>query len=167
MSPMRCASTKPATCISSRCATTSCGASTRTRRRSRPSRGPAKPAIQVTASQRAAPCSTNRTAYNSTHADLYISDILNHRIRRVDAASGIISTFGGTGAREGTADRAKVSETPLHGPRAIDFDANGDMWIALREGNAVYRVDMKTGIIHHVAGTGKRGLTTKTEVAKR
>ena len=47
--------------------------------------------------------------------------------------------------------------TPLHGPRAIDFDANGDMWIALREGNAVYRVDMKTGMIHHVAGTGERG----------
>ena len=99
--------------------------------------------------------------------DLFISDILNHRIRRVDAASGMIVTFGGTGAREGTVDRSKVNETPLHGPRAIDFDADGDMWIALREGNAVYRVDMKTGIIHHVAGTGKRGLTTKTEVAKR
>jgi hypothetical protein len=101
-----------------------------------------------------------------SRGDLYISDILNHRIRRVDAASGIISTFGGTGARDGTADRAKVSETPLHGPRAIDFDANGDMWIALREGNAVYRVDMKTGVIHHVAGTGKRGSTTKPDLAK-
>jgi len=102
-----------------------------------------------------------------SRGDLYISDILNHRIRRVDAASGMILTFGGTGAKEGTADGAKVEETPLHGPRAIDFDANGDMWIALREGNAVYRVDMKTGTIHHVAGTGKSGSTTRLEAAKR
>jgi streptogramin lyase len=60
-----------------------------------------------------------------------------------------------------------VSETPLHGPRAIDFDTSGDMWIALREGNAIYRVDMKTGVIHHVAGTGERGSTTKPEVGKK
>ena len=99
--------------------------------------------------------------------DLYISDILNHRIRRVDAASGMIFTFGGTGAKKDTVDRAKISETPLHGPRAIDFDTNGDMWIALREGNAVYRVDMKAGVIHHVAGTGQRGSTTKLEFAKK
>ena len=98
--------------------------------------------------------------------NLYISDILNHRIRRVDA-SGTIFTFGGTGEKGDTRDGAKVSATPLHGPRAIDFDANGDMWIALREGNAVYRVDMKAGIIHHVAGTGERGSTTKLEFGKK
>jgi streptogramin lyase len=102
-----------------------------------------------------------------SRGDLYISDILNHRIRRVDAASGMISTFGGTGAKERTVDGAKVSKTPLHGPRAIDFDANGDMWIALREGNAVYRVEMKTGSIHHVAGTGRRGSTIKAGSAKK
>ena len=103
----------------------------------------------------------------NSRGDLYISDILNHRIRLVDAASGMISTFGGTGVKAITADQAKINETPLHGPRAIDFDASGHMWIALREGNAVYRVDMKTGVIHHVAGTGRRGFTTKTENAKR
>jgi streptogramin lyase len=96
--------------------------------------------------------------------DLYISDILNHRIRRVDAASGIISTFGGTGAKEVTVDGANVSKTPLHGPRAIDFDSKGDMWIALREGNAVYRIDMKTGVIHHVAGTGQMWIAPRDAV---
>jgi len=95
---------------------------------------------------------------------LYISDILNHRIRRVDAASGMISTFGGTGAKQDTVDGANVSKTPLHGPRAIDFDANGDMWLALREGNAVYRVDMKTGVIHHVAGTGHMWIAPRDAV---
>lgn len=102
-----------------------------------------------------------------SRGDLYICDILNHRVRRVDAASGMIFTFGGTGAKADTADRKKIGRTPLHGPRAIDFDAKGDMWIALREGNAVYRVDMKTGTIFHVAGTGERGSTPKVEFAKR
>jgi streptogramin lyase len=98
--------------------------------------------------------------------DLYICDILNHRIRRVDA-SGKIFTFGGTGAKARTVEGTNITTTPLHGPRAIDFDNQGDMWLALREGNAVYRIDMKTGVIFHVAGTGESGATRKLEPAKK
>jgi streptogramin lyase len=101
-----------------------------------------------------------------SRGDLFICDIVNHRIRRVDPASGTIFTFGGTGAKARTVDRTNINATPLHGPRAIDFDAKGDMWLALREGNAVYRIDMKTGVIFHVAGTGQRGATRKLEPAK-
>jgi len=79
----------------------------------------------------------------------------------------MIFTYGGNGAKGETVDRAKIARTPLHGPRAIDFDAKGEMWLALREGNAVYRVDMKTGVIHHVAGTGERGSTTKLEFGRK
>ena len=89
--------------------------------------------------------------------DLYICDILNHRIRKVDMKTGVITTFAGTGEQRPTPDGAKIAGTPLNGPRAIDFDRRGDMWLALREGNAVYRLDMKAGTIHHVAGTGEKG----------
>jgi len=97
---------------------------------------------------------------------LYICDIGNHRIRKVDARTGIITTFAGTGERKPTADGAKIAGTPLNGPRAIDFDAQGNMWLALREGNAVYKLDMKRGTIHHVAGTGKKGFTGNGGPAK-
>jgi streptogramin lyase len=90
---------------------------------------------------------------------LYICDIGNHRIRKVDMTTGMISTFAGTGQRLPTPDGSKIAGTPLNGPRAIDFDARGDMWLALREGNKVFRLDMKAGTIHHVAGTGKMGFT--------
>ena len=90
---------------------------------------------------------------------LYICDIANHRIRKVDAKTGIITTFAGTGSKTATPDGAPISGTPLNGPRAIDFDKNGDLWLALREGNAVYRFDRKVGVIRHVAGTGKTGFT--------
>src|SRR5262245_51856535 len=89
--------------------------------------------------------------------DLYICDILNHRIRKVDMKTGVITAFAGTGEQRPTPDGAKIAGTPLNGPRAIDFDRRGDMWLALREGNAVYRLDMKAGTIHHVAGTGEKG----------
>jgi streptogramin lyase len=91
--------------------------------------------------------------------DLYVCDIGNHRIRRVEMKTGLITTFAGTGEKLTTPDGVRLEGTPLNGPRAIDFDRKGDLWLALREGNAVYRIDMKARTIHHVAGTGAQGFT--------
>jgi streptogramin lyase len=71
--------------------------------------------------------------------------------------TGIITTFAGTGERAPTPDGAPIRGTPLRGPRAIDFDREGNLWLALREGNAVYKLDLRAGVIHHVAGTGEKG----------
>ena len=89
--------------------------------------------------------------------DLYICDIGNHRIRKVDMKTGIITTFAGTGEAAPTPDGAPIDKTPLRGPRAIDFDREGNMWLALREGNAVYKLDLRARVIRHVAGTGEQG----------
>jgi len=91
--------------------------------------------------------------------DLYICDIGNHRVRRVEMKTGLISTFAGTGERSATPDGAAISGTPLNGPRAIDFDRAGNLWLALREGNAVFKLDLQAGKISHTAGTGKKGFT--------
>jgi DNA-binding beta-propeller fold protein YncE len=98
--------------------------------------------------------------------NLYVCDIRNHRIRRVNLQSGIISTFAGTGKRAPTPDGAKIAGTPLNGPRAIDFDKQGNLWLALREGNAVYKLDLKRGRLHHVAGTGVQGFSGNGGPAK-
>ncbi len=98
--------------------------------------------------------------------NLYICDIGNHRIRRVDMKRGVITTFAGTGERQRTPDGAQITGTPLNGPRAIDF-AGHQMWLAMREGNTVYRLDLKRGTIHHEAGTGKRGFTGNGGPAKQ
>jgi len=98
--------------------------------------------------------------------NLYICDIRNHRIRRVHLKSGIITTFAGTGERSATPDGARIAGTPLNGPRALDFDKQGNLWLALREGNAVYKLDMKRGTLHHVAGTGAQGFTGNGGPAK-
>ena len=98
--------------------------------------------------------------------NIFICDIGNHCIRRVDARTGIITTFAGTGAKAPTPDGAPIAGTPLNGPRAIDFDRDGNLWLALREGNAVYKLDLRAGTIHHVAGTGKQGFTGNGGPAK-
>lgn len=90
---------------------------------------------------------------------LYICDIGNHRVRRVNLETGIIETFAGTGAPKFTPDGSPVQGTPLNGPRALDFDGQGGLILALREGNAVYRIDLKTMTYRHLAGTGKSGYT--------
>lgn len=92
--------------------------------------------------------------------DLFICDIGNHRIRKVDAETGKISTYCGTGEKAGPADGSKISpSTSLKGPRALAIDADGNLWLALREGNRVVKFDQQAGTIHHIAGTGKSGFT--------
>ncbi|HUG89963.1 MAG TPA: hypothetical protein VML55_03960 [Planctomycetaceae bacterium] len=88
---------------------------------------------------------------------LYICDIGNHRIRRVELNTGRITTFAGTGERKPTPDGAPLAGAPLNGPRALDFDGADSLYLALREGNAVYRIDLRAGRLHHLAGTGEQG----------
>jgi sugar lactone lactonase YvrE len=88
---------------------------------------------------------------------LLICDVGNHRIRQVEFSSGTIETYGGTGERQPTPDGAPVKSAPLNGPRAIAINRDGDLYLALREGNAIYRITPKTATIHHVAGTGEQG----------
>jgi len=90
---------------------------------------------------------------------LLICDILNFRVRSLDPASGIIETWAGTGQRGVAADGAPLKTTPLDGPRAIAIDRSGDYYLALREGNAIYRMDMKGGKVYRYAGTGEKGFT--------
>lgn len=93
----------------------------------------------------------------SPTGDLFICDIGNHRIRRVEMKTGQIETFGGTGEQKATPEGVNIHTAPLNGPRALDFDRAGNLWLALREGNVVLKIDHETGIVHRIAGTGEKG----------
>jgi sugar lactone lactonase YvrE len=89
---------------------------------------------------------------------LLICDVGNHRLRRVDLKNGRIETYAGTGDRAPTPDGARLNGTPLNGPRTMAF-LGGELYLALREGNAIYRIAPRTATIHHVAGTASQGYT--------
>jgi sugar lactone lactonase YvrE len=90
---------------------------------------------------------------------LLICDILNFRIRSLDPKAGTIDTWAGTGQRGSAADGASLTGTPLDGPRALAIDKAGNYYLALREGNAIYRLDVKGGKMYRFAGTGEKGFT--------
>jgi DNA-binding beta-propeller fold protein YncE len=80
--------------------------------------------------------------YFDRDGSLLICDIMNNRIRRV--LHGIIDTWNVTGAA-------------LRGPRTIAIGPSGDLYVALREGNAIYSIDAQTHALHHIGGTGVQG----------
>ncbi len=93
------------------------------------------------------------------HDNLYICDISNNRVRVVNPETGIVTTFLGNGQRGFLPDGATIGILPVSGPRALDFDGT-NLWLALREGNAVYRLNMEVGTVTHIAGKGgKNGYT--------
>jgi streptogramin lyase len=89
--------------------------------------------------------------------DLYIADVSDQRIRRVDSRTGLITTAVGTGRREFAGDGGPAVAASIMGARGVAFSRDGTMYICEREGNRIRRVDPTTGIIRTVAGTGARG----------
>jgi DNA-binding beta-propeller fold protein YncE len=87
---------------------------------------------------------------------VYVADIGNHRIRRINLATGIVDTIAGNGGKALPVPGQLIAGRSLVGPRAL-FLQGENLWIALREGHSVWRLDLKDGRIHHIAGTGKRG----------
>lgn len=87
--------------------------------------------------------------------NLYICDIANQRVRRIDPDTGVISTFAGTGERGPAPESGRLLESAMEGPRSIDVAPDGTMYLILREGNAVYSVDIAAGVFQRLAGTGE------------
>jgi DNA-binding beta-propeller fold protein YncE len=88
---------------------------------------------------------------------VYIADVRDHRVRVVDLATGIITTFAGTGEGASSGDGGPASRAALLGPRALAFDRAGALYICLRNDHKVRKVDIRTGLMSTVAGTGEKG----------
>jgi len=88
--------------------------------------------------------------------NLYIAEVFNHVIRKVDQTTGIISTVAGTGTPGFSGDGGPADLAQLNNPYSIDFDGSGNLYIADRNNNRVRKVDA-SGNISTVAGTGTAG----------
>jgi sugar lactone lactonase YvrE len=91
--------------------------------------------------------------------NLLVCDVGNSRVRSIEMRTGTISTFAGTGVRGATRDEGPLEGAPLNGPRSMDTDPDGNIYLVLREGNAVFRINARTRRIQRVAGTGETGYT--------
>ena len=90
------------------------------------------------------------------HGNVYIADTENHRVRKVDAESGIITTIAGTGEEGYGGDEGPAAEAKLNWPTGVAVDDAGNVYVADRNNERVRRVDPE-GIITTFAGTGEWG----------
>jgi trimeric autotransporter adhesin len=86
--------------------------------------------------------------------NLYISDLINNVIRKVDASTHIITTVAGNGTSGFSGDGGQALSAQLNSPNGLDFDSKGNLYICDRGNNVVRKVAAGTNIITTVAGTG-------------
>jgi len=90
-----------------------------------------------------------------TAGNLYIADGFDHRVRRVDARTNIITTVAGTGERGFAGDSFNGRTALLNGPAAIAADNSRNvLYIADSENNRIRKLELTTGIISTFAGGG-------------
>lgn len=96
-------------------------------------------------------------AFDAKKENLFLADLDNRLIRKVNMKTGIVSTVAGNGKKGVPQDGADATAQPLVDPRAVAVDHKGNVYILERGGNALRVVDAQ-GKIRTVAGTGKAGL---------
>jgi sugar lactone lactonase YvrE len=94
-----------------------------------------------------------------TANNLYLADTHNHRIRRIDATTGIITTIAGTGTLGFSGDTTTAIAASLALPHGLTIDANGNLYLADTANHRIRRIDATTGIITTIAGDGTQSIS--------
>lgn len=88
---------------------------------------------------------------------IYVSDMSNERIRMVNT-SGIITALAGNGSPGFSGDGGQATAAEVNTPRFITLDAtSANLYIADQGNNRVRKINLSTGIISTIAGTGVGG----------
>ena len=94
--------------------------------------------------------------------NVYFGDYTAYNvIRKVTVSTGVISTVAGTGSTSGgyNGDNIQATSATLYYPHDVVFDSTGNMYISDRSNNRIRKVDMSTGVITTVIGTGTASST--------
>ncbi len=86
---------------------------------------------------------------------LYVVERNGNCVRVVDVGKGLIERFAGTGKKGYTGDGGKALDATFDGPKEIDIDGDGNVYIVDTENEAIRRIDAKTGVVTTVAGKGR------------
>ncbi len=89
--------------------------------------------------------------------NIYIADMDNHRVRKVDHVSGRISTLVGNGIHGYSGDNGPAINANIWSPAELSFDSSGNIFFTEYDNHIVRKVSALTGIITTVAGTGSQG----------
>ncbi len=93
------------------------------------------------------------------NGDIYVVDRLNFVIRKVDAATGIVTTVAGTGEAGYGGDGGPGTQAQFREPNDCFLDGNGGLLIADIQDQRIRRLDLDSGIITTFAGNGVKERT--------
>ena len=82
---------------------------------------------------------------------LYFTDTYNHRVRKIDAVSGVITTIAGTGAKTFGGENVPAVSAAIVYPRGLGFDSAGNLYVA-EENFCRIRQITATGILRTFGG---------------
>lgn len=97
--------------------------------------------------------------YVDKSANIFIADVYNQCIRKVDGATNIITTIAGNGVQGYMGDGGDATAAELSNPGAVCTDASGNVYISDGGNNVIRKVDATTHKISTIAGTGLSGYT--------
>jgi sugar lactone lactonase YvrE len=93
---------------------------------------------------------------------LYFSDTNNHRIRKLefrgpDFTDAHITTIAGTGTAGDSGDGGPAIDAQINFPQDVEVGPDGKVYFADTNNNRIRAIDLETGKIEAVAGTGAEG----------
>ncbi len=95
----------------------------------------------------------------ASNGDLYVSDTYNNRIRKIDAKSGGISTFAGSGDKGFAGDGGQAGKAVFGNLYCTAFDPKFEhLYVVDLDNRRVRVIDMQTSIVSTVAGNGQKGV---------
>lgn len=89
--------------------------------------------------------------------NIYIAEIHNNAIRKIDAITNLITTVAGCGVKGFHGDGGLAIHAKLNGPEGVCVDEQGNLYIADTFNQRIRKVDARTGIIDTIAGCGEAG----------
>jgi sugar lactone lactonase YvrE len=91
--------------------------------------------------------------------NVFVADYFNHRVRRIDVRTGVITTVAGNGTNISSGDGHVATSAGVGYPYALTVDSVGNIFIVENGAFTVRRVDANTGVIRTIAGTGREGFS--------
>lgn len=92
------------------------------------------------------------------NADLFIADRGDNRVRRVERTTGIITTVAGNGTSPSSGDGGQATDAGFNGPTGLAVDEGGNLFVVDQGAHKIRRVDVASGVITTIAGSGTQGL---------
>jgi sugar lactone lactonase YvrE len=99
---------------------------------------------------------------------IFLADTWNNRIRKLDAKTGKITAFAGTGEKGYSGDGGPAARARFGGIYCVALDPRGEkLYLADLDNRRIRAIDLKSGIVETVAGNGEKGIPADGAEARK